>query len=105
MTYARAAALHCWHCKEWSHSHAWQDDFEFQGLRVGDVREGSGLIAGADRADDAATATLAQVDFQADFCQKGTLNLMVLRETSTLRKADNGWLYAQGDVSCSLLRI
>lgn len=79
------------------------DDFEFQGLTVGDVREGVGSISAAASdavAEGAAAATLAQVDFKADFRQKGTINLMELHETSTFRlDAEGGWLYAQGDVS------
>lgn len=44
-------------------------------------------------------ARVPQVDFRVDFVQKGTLNLMVLKETSTFRKdAEGRWLYAKGDV-------
>ena len=39
------------------------------------------------------------MDFTADFCQKGSLNLLVLKETSSFRKDTEGrWLYAQGEV-------
>jgi len=94
---------------EWdSDSAAWKrgllgfcDDFEFQTLSVGDMREGSGSVASAGAEGDASVeaAALAQVDFRADFAQKGTLNLMVLKETSTFRRDEHGrWLYAQGEV-------
>ena len=75
-----------------------QDDFDFQGLQVSETVSGAGTIA-ADGAA-AAAAELAQVDFRADFCQKGTLNLLVLKERSTFRRdgASGAWLYAQGEV-------
>ena len=42
---------------------------------------------------------LAEVSFSVNFAQKGTLKPMVLKETSTFRKTDEGaWLYAKGDV-------
>jgi len=74
------------------------DDFEFQKLNVVDVREGDGSIQSED--DAASTvARLAQVDFHVDFVQKGTLNLMVLKERSTFRQTSEGhWLYAKGEV-------
>ena len=69
------------------------------------MREGAGSISQAAEGGGAAEGTaeaaeLAEVDFRADFAQKGTLKLMVLKETSTLRKSsESGWLYAQGEVS------
>ena len=75
------------------------DDFQFQKLEVVDVREGAGKIAAEGEAAST-SAELAQVDFRVDFVQKGTVNLMVLCETSTFRKdAEGRWLYAQGDVT------
>jgi len=74
------------------------DDFEFQGLEVGDIKEGAGTVAPAEGAASSA-ATLAQVAFKVKFAQKGTVKLTVLKETSTFRKTDEGaWLYAKGDV-------
>ena len=73
-----------------------QDDFTFQKLEVLEERMGAGQITSEDGSE---AAELAQVDFRVDFVQKGTLNLMVLRETSTFRKdAEGRWLYAKGDV-------
>ena len=74
------------------------DDFEFQRLEVVGAREGTGEIRDEESAA-ASAARLAQVDFRVDFVQKGTLNLMVLCETSTFRQdAEGRWLYAQGEV-------
>ena len=43
---------------------------------------------------------LSEVSFSVNFAQKGPLKLMVLKETSTFRKTDEGvWLYAKGDVT------
>ena len=76
------------------------DDFEFQGLEVGETKEGSGFRQAQGAAGEGKTAcTLAEVDFRAKFCQKGTVKLTVLNEKSTFRKTDDGeWLYAKGDV-------
>ena len=88
-----------------------QDDFEFQKLEVDAVREGAGSISLAAEGGGAAEGTteaaeLAEVDFRVDFAQKGTLKLMVLSETSTLRKSgESGWLYAQGEVSYDAQRV
>ena len=64
------------------------DDFEFQGLTVDDV------------AVDSDADGEAEVGFRANICQKGTLNLMGLREISTVRKSEDGrWLYWKGDTT------
>lgn len=64
------------------------DDFDFQSLEVGEV----------EKVDD--TAPVARVAFRVNFCQKGTLNLMVLCEQSSFRRAEDGtWLYADGQVN------
>lgn len=73
------------------------DQFEFQKLEVGQVVEGAGSVsAKADGAQE--EAMLAKVDFRAHFCQKGSVNLMVLCESSTFRYFGGKWLYSQGDV-------
>lgn len=63
------------------------DDFEFQKLHVLET-----TMAAGDK---------AQVKFKVDFCQKGTLNLMTLCETSTFKQepTTGRWLYVRGDVS------
>jgi len=73
------------------------DDFEFQELSVGEVKAGKGQIS--DESGGATAAELAQADFRVNFAQKGTLNLMVLKESSTFRKVDGKWLYASGEVA------
>jgi len=80
---------------EWDADHAaWKrgllgfcDDFEFQTLHVEET-----TMVGEEE---------AQVAFRADFCQKGTLNLMTLCETSSfVRHPTTGaWLYANGQVT------
>lgn len=66
------------------------DDFDFQGLKLDDADAAS-----------AATGDTAVVGFRANFCQKGSINLMALREFSTFRRSadDGSWLYSAGDVS------
>ena len=69
------------------------DDFEFQGLELPEDAADAPPV-------DLSSASSASVGFRARFVQKGTLNLMVLCEQSTYRKADDGrWLYSAGDVS------
>ena len=41
---------------------------------------------------------MTEVDFRADIVQKGTLNLLVLCETSTFRRVDGAWRYSKGAV-------
>lgn len=77
------------------------DDFEFQGLEVGDAKAGTGFRKVVDGGEEGekTPCELAEVSFSVNFAQKGTLKLMVLKETSTFRKTDEGaWLYAKGDV-------
>ena len=64
---------------------------------MGEVKAGKGQIS--DESGGATAAELAQADFRVNFAQKGTLNLMVLKESSTFRKVDGKWLYASGEVA------
>jgi SEC-C motif-containing protein len=64
------------------------DKFEFQKLKLDDD---AASVGGGD-ADEAV------VGFRANILQKGTINLMALREHSTVRKCDGRWLYTKGDV-------
>ena len=58
------------------------DDFVFQKLKVGEeAQTGEGE---------------ASVEFVADFVQKGTINLMSLRETSVCVRRGSQWLYVAG---------
>lgn len=60
------------------------DDFEFQGLEVGETQ--------------AFGEKEATCEFRAKFVQKGTLNLLTLVEKSAFYKDDGKWLYANGEV-------
>ena len=83
------------HGAEWnSDSRLWKksllafcDDFEFQGLEVGEAQQVSD--------------NEASVHFRAKVCQKGTLNLLVACETSSFSRdaTSSTWLYADGQVT------